>query len=292
MENSERKYLKVLGLIFLGVLLVLIAVRIVREGIFTKKSGINVAVVGKDGVALLILRPDEDILGWVKLPEKLKVKIYNSGAQYPIGSLWDYGVSEKHPYEVLEKSLGLSMGVIIARTIKTNGPVSLEETLTGFSALNLKTDLSIRDRFLIRQYLVEAVASKKVLEMEVPGNAMDKVTEPDGKEFLMFNNVTALWTKNKFLLESILNENAEVSVNNISGLSGLGIGVSRQLEAAGVRVIEVKTDPGRDVPGDGCLFVSWGKYPQTEELLLDQLGCKQTQIPGQAEMRGIEIWLK
>lgn len=292
MESTEKHYVKKVGVIFLVILVGLLIFRVVKDGIFSKTLGINVAVVGDDSIAVLILRPDEDVLGWVKLPGKLKIKIYNSSAQYPIGSLWEYGVNEKHPYTVLEKSLGLSMGVPIARTIKIHGDVSPEEVLANLHKINLKTNLSLRDRFLIRQYLVDSVTSKKVLEMVIPASGMDKITEPDGKEFLVFNNVISLWTKNKFLLESILNENVDLSVNNLSGIAGQGIFISRQLEAAGIRVIEVKTDPANDIAGSGCVFVLKGSYPYTESFLTQQMGCvkhSEKLSPGE---KGIDLWVK
>ncbi len=291
-ESSDNKYIKFAGVAFLVLLFGLLCYRNIVDGIFSKTSGINVAIVGDRSVALLILRPDEDILGLIKFPEKLKIKIYNSAAQYPIGSLWEYGLNEKQPYPIFEKSLGLSIGVAISRTIKIHGDVSLEEVLGNLHKINLKTDLSLRDRFLIRQYLVDSVTSKKVLEMDIPSSGMDKITEPDGKEFLMFNSVISLWSKNKFLLESILNENVDLSVNNISGLVGLGISVSRQLEAAGFRVVEVKTDPSKDVQGSGCIFIIKGIYPAAEKFLLEQLNCvKHSQVSSESE-KGIDLWLK
>ncbi|HCQ31129.1 TPA: hypothetical protein DIU27_01940 [Candidatus Collierbacteria bacterium] len=291
-ESSKRRQIEIVGIVFLMMILGLVVTRVLSEGIFSNKLGINLAVVGNRGSALLVLRPDEDILGWVNLPEKLKIKIYNSQAQYPIGSLWDYGVSEKHPYEIFEKSLGLSMGVAVSRTIKVPGEVSVEEVLASLHKINLRTNLSVRDRFLIRKYLDDAVSSKKVLEMDIPNNAMEKITEPDGKEFLVFNSIISLWTKNKFLLESILNENCDATINNLSGLSGLGTLVSRQMEAAGIRVVEVKTDPTQDLSGNGCIFVSWGSYPNTEKFLLQQLNCEQRQPNIESDNRGVELWLK
>lgn len=280
-------------MIFLTTLCSLVIFRVVKEGIFSDKLGINLAIIGSSDSALLILRPDEDILGWVNLPEKLKVKIFNSQAQYPIESLWDYGISEKNPYEIFEKSLGLSMGVVVSRVIKVQGQASIEEVLASLHKIYLKTDLSPKDRFFIRRYLVDAVASEKVLEMDIPPNILDQVVEPDGKEFLIFNDIISLWTKNKFILESLLNENADVSINNLSGQDGLGISVSKQLEAAGIRVVEVKTDLNRNTWGKGCIFVSGGNYPYTVSFLAQQLDCEQRrQDPLVGQQSGVEMWLK
>jgi len=290
--NIKGRPFRSIGLFFLTILVFMIGFRVYKEGILSSQSGINLVVVGDTGCSLLVLRPDEDIVGWVDFPDKLKIKIYNSLAQYPIVSLWDYGVAERRPIEIIERSLGLSMGVVISRAIKVDGTPSVETVLGSLHKVNLKTDLSFRDRFLIRKYLSDAVDSKKILEMEIPGNVLDKITEPDGKEFLVFNNVTALWTKNKFLLETILNENVDASINNLSGLAGLGISVSKQLESAGIRVVEVKTDPGEDVEGSGCIFVSHGNYPITENFLLRQMNCEKRRSVKELNKKGIDIWLK
>lgn len=292
--NFEKGAFRVLGIIFLLFLVGLLTVRLLRDGIYSKNTGINVLVVGDSDMSLLILRPDEDIVGWVNLPAKLKIKIYNSTAQYPIETLWNYGVSEKDPIEIVGKSVGLSMGVTLARTVKVSGGASYDTLITALSGLRTKTNLSVRDRFLIRQYLAEAVVSKKILELDIPKNALDSIEEPDGKKFVVFNSVISLWTKNKFLLAAILNENAEVSVNNLSGITGMGIAVSRQLESAGFRVIEVKSDDAGEIPeGSGCIFVSWGEYPHSINFLKYQLNCREREVKeGTEEKRGIFVWLK
>lgn len=292
-ESSKAAVGKVLGIIFLVVLALLLILKVIRQGIYSGSMGVNIAIVGKDKVGLLMLRPDEEVVGWVAFPSNLVVKIYNSEARYPIVSLWDYGVLEKNTYEIVEKSIGLSMGVTIARTIKINGSPSLEEILASLHRLDLKTDLSIRDRFMIRKFLVDSVASKKVLEMDIPKKIFDKTVEPDGKEFVIFNSVASLWTKNKFVLESILSENVDLVVNNLSGLPGLGTQVARQLESAGMRVIEVKSDPTSDVRGKGCLFGVSGSYPFTESLLINQMACtKSVGVVSSDQEKGITVWLK
>lgn len=283
---------KYLGLFFLCLLITLLVIRIFKQGIYSDSLGMNIAIFGQDSAALLMLRPEEDVVGWVKFPDNLGVKIYNSDARYPLISLWHYGVLEKNPYEIVEKTLGLSMGVTIARTIKMEGVSSVEEVLAILHQWNLKTDLSLRDRFLIRKLLVEAVASRKVLEMDMPNKIFDQVEEPDGKKTLSFNSVASLWTKNKFVLESILSENVDLTVNNLSGQSGLGTQVARQLESAGMRVIEVKSDLTGKVPGKGCYFLMVGKYPFTESLLINQMSCHKMKNLEEGSEKGITVLIK
>ncbi len=283
---------KFVGWFFLLLLATLLLVRILRQGIYSDSLGMNIAVFGQDSVGLLMLRPEEDVIGWVKFPDDLGVKIYNSEARYPLISLWHYGVLEKNPFEIAEKTLGLAMGVSISRTVKVDGPASVEAVLANLHRWNLKTDLSLKDRFLIRKLLVEAVASRKVLEMDMPLKIFDQTEEPDGKKTLSFNSVASLWTKNKFVLESILSENVDLTVNNLTGQSGLGTQVARQLESAGMRVVEVKSELGETVPGKGCYFMITGNYPYTESLLTNQMNCKKINNSKEGSGKGITVLIK
>jgi len=275
------------------VLTVLLIIDLSKRGVYSGKMGINLAVVGDSGVSLLLLRPEEEMLGWVKLPKGVRVKVYNSEGVYPLESLWSYGVSEKKPYDILEKSLGQSMGVVISRTVKISGNSLPENVLGNLLSLRLRTNLSIRDRLLIRQFIADAVRSKKVLELSVPSSVFDKVTDPDGKEFLEFNLAMGLWTKNKFIVEPVFSENADVSINNISGVVGAGSILSNQLESAGMHVTEVKADTDEVVENSGCVYYSGKKYEMTESILREQLDCRRIAKPDFVEEDDrIRIWIK
>lgn len=292
-ESSNVAVARIFGIIFLVILGCLLIIKVLRQGIYSHRMGVNIAIVGDTRVGLLMLRPDEEVVGWVSFPSNLMIKIFNSDARYPVASLWDYGILEKNPYEIIEKSIGLSMGVGIARTIKIKGNPSVEEILANLHKIDLKTDLSVRDRFLIRKFLSDTVASKKVLEMDIPKKIFDTTVDPDGKEFVVFNSVASLWTKNKFVLDAILSENVDLVVNNLSGQPGLGTQIARQLESAGMRVIEVKSDPSSDTTGKGCLFSIAGSYPFTESLLVEQMNCtKAINFAASDQEKGITIWVK
>ncbi len=274
-------------------LLGLLVFNILQNGIFSSKMGINVAIVGDNGVSLLLLRPEEQMVSWVDLPADIRVKIYDSSASYPVESLWSYGVAEKKPFETVERSLGQSMGVVIARTIKLNNEGKIGDVLGGLLSVGVKSDLSLRDRVLIRKFLADAVKSKKVLELRLPDSVFDKTADPDGKEFLNINNaVMALWTKNKFVLEPILDESADISINNVSDTEGVGLTLSRQLESAGMHVIEVKADKNSTVSGSGCLYTTGKSFTMTETFLKEQVDCKKIAQTVSTDEEKIEIWMK
>lgn len=276
--SIKDKILLILGGAFLVVLLGLLGYDLVRKGIYTPQMGLNVLVVGDNQVSILLLRPEEDMVGWVKLPKDVRVKVYNSEAKYPLISLWSYGVSVHDPYQITEKSLGQAMEVVVSRTIKLED-ASIENILGKLYSLGLKTNLSIRDRILIRQFLADSVKSKKLLEMAVPSTVFDQVTDPDGAVFSEFNQTMSLWTKNKFVYEPILDENADISINNISGISGMGNSLANQLESTGMHVIEVKADMEEKVSGKGCVYSTGRRYPMTELVLQEQLGCRKIDKP-------------
>jgi len=287
----NNKVLSMVGVLFLVVLVLFLVFDLSRKGIYSSSMGINVAVIGKNSVALMLLRPDEELISWVQLPANLKVKIYNSSASYPILSLWEYAHSEKKPFEIFERSLGMTLGVAIPRVLLVSGEASVESVLGSMHKIALSTDMSIRDRWLVRQFVSESVESKKVIEEVVPKNAFDEVTEPDGKKFLLVNSVARLWTNSKFILEPILSENVDVTINNLTGISGFGTEVSKQVESAGMRVVEVKADTTDSVLGEGCLFASPNNFPVSEKFLSEQLSCKKISVE-KGSGQGIRVWLR
>lgn len=291
--SIKDKLLLILGSAFLIVLIGLLIFDVTRRGIFSGKMGINIAIVGERGVSLLLLRPEEEMVEWVKLPASISVKIFNSEAHYPLESVWSYGVLERNPYEILEKSLGQSMGIVISRTIVVGNGPSIEDLLGKMLSISLKTNLSIKDRFVIRAYIAEAVKSKRILETSVPNKVFDKVIDPDGKEFIEFNQTVNLWTKNKFVVESILDENADVLINNISGVPGKGNILANQLESSGMHVVEVKADTEEKVSSSKeCVFSTDQRYEITEMVLDVQIGCtKVPQPPFIDNDEKIRIWI-
>ena len=288
----NRNVVNVIGLLFLITLVGMLSFDLLRRGIYSNKLGINVAVVGDNSVALMLLRPEEELISWVTVPNNLKIKIFNSSANYPVISLWQYGIAEKNPFEIFERSLGISLGVAVPRTIKVNGDATIEAVLGSLHKIGLKTDISLRDKIQIRKFVADMVESKKVIEEIVPKNVFDEIIEPDGKIFLHVNSIAELWTNSKFILEPILSENADVTVNNLTGQPGYGFEVAKQIESSGMRVIEVKADGKDSVSGNGCLFRIPSNVPVSEEFLINHLSCQKILLTKEGSQKGIEVWLK
>lgn len=290
-ESINKSKLHLMGWGFLIVLLFVVLFNIFRQGIYSSKLGLTVAVVGNNSVGLMSIRPDEEIISWVDLPGNLKVEIAGTKATYPLTSLWDFCTHNRRKYETFEKSLGMTLGIAISRVMKVKGEAKVESVLGNLHRINLDTDISIRDRFLMRQFISDAVDAKKIIDESPPKKIFNEIKEPDGKVFLEVNSVSSQWTNSKFVLEPVLGENVDVSVFNLSGVSGYGYEVANQLESAGMRVVGVKGAGNNPPAGSGCIFTINGNFPISEKFLIQQMWCRRIKdmIPKE---KGIEVWLR
>lgn len=289
-DSKVRTFVNIFGVLFLVVIIASLALTLLRKGIWNEEMGLNLLVIGDDSAGVLVLRPKEGLGSWVSLPNELKIKISGSQANYPINSVWKFGLGEKRAYEISERSIGEAMGVILPRMIKVGGEASVETVLGNMLSIPVKTDLSLLDRLAMRKYLSAIVTSKRLLELTIPGQVYEEVEEPDGKIFLEFSQVMTAWSKDKFLFDAVLAESVELIVNNLSGLGGAGLIMSRQAETAGMRVVEVKNDIEDVISGTGCVFESSDSSPRSSELLENHFGCKEIEREGE-EGGELKLWL-
>jgi hypothetical protein len=282
-----------LGFLFVAVFVVLLVVGFTKKGIYSNKLGINVVVVGDLDVSLVLIRPLEGMMTWVRLPQNLSVRIFKTGAVYPLSSLWKYGVSEHNAYQIVGKSLSNTLGVLLPRVVKVKGLSTPENLLGVLHKIGMQSDLSVRDRIAFRRDLVTSVSSKKYFEVDIPSAAIDIKADPDGKEFLEINSVINLWTKNKFVFDTLLGENSNVKVRNLTSVNGAGLLLSRQLESAGLRVVEVTAGSGEKFSGTGCVFRSIGGHEYTDYLLTNYSGCRNitTKEDKKSGADGVEVWI-
>lgn len=296
MKQKARKLINVIGVIFLMVLVGLLVYSFLRKGIYRDDLGINLLVVGDTNSSLVVLRPKEGYASWVDLPTDLKIQIVDSDASFPINSVWKFSLGEKNAFRTTERSIGEAMGVAIPRMVKVGNVANIENTLSSLLSFSVHTDLSWRDRWAIRQYLADMVTSKRLLTLDIPLQAYTAETEPDGKVFKEFSSVMNAWTKDKFVFDSILGENCELIVNNLSGVNGAATALARQSETAGVRVIAVKNDETDDPGiGKGCLFAGDLSYPYTVGFLEQYLGCREISNPNSdlVKTKGeIKVWIR
>jgi hypothetical protein len=102
-----------------------------------------------------------------------------------------------------------------------------------------------------------------------------------------------LWTKNKFVFDTLLGENSNVKVRNLTSVNGAGLLLSRQLESAGLRVVEVTAGSGEKFSGTGCVFRSIEGHEYTDYLLTNYSGCRNitTKEDKKSGADGVEVWI-
>lgn len=289
---NRKILLEYLAVIFFVVLIGLLVLSFTRKGVYSVDLGINMVVVGDDSMALALIRPKEDYLVWIKLPLAMQVKVDSGTAIFPIRTFWQYAEKEKDSLSLVSKSLSSTLGVILPSAIKISGSANPEGLLGSLHSFSLNTNLTIRDRVMLRKDLVSLVSTRKTLEVDIPKSALTKKADPDGVEFLEVNSIVNLWTKNRFVFETLLGESPNLSVYNLSGVAGKGVLLSRQLESAGARVVVVDSKyDGEAVSGQGCIFRSSSEYEFTEYLLERFLKCKNISQKNANKGEGIEVWL-
>ncbi len=288
----RKQVLEYLAVGFFVVLLGLLILSFSKKGIYSKDLGINLVVIADDSIALALVRPKEDYLVWIKLPLAMLIKVDSSSATFPVFSFWKYAEKERNSLNLVARSISGTLSVALPSAIKISGSANAENLLGSLHSFSLNTNLSLRDRILLRKDLVSLVSTRKTLEVDIPKTALTKKVDPDGVEFLEVNSIVNLWTKNRFVFEVLLGESANLSVYNLSGVVGGGMLLSRQLESAGARVVAVESKyEGGSVSGKGCQFKANSSYPYTEYLLSKFLNCKNITNKKSQEGEGIEVFL-
>ncbi len=287
-----KRVLVNLGVGFFIVLFSLLILSFTRRGLYSKDLGLNLVVVGDDGIGIALVRPKEGYLVWIKLPLAMQIKVDSSNAIFAVSSFWKYAEKERNSLDLVAKSVSGTLGVILPSAIKVEGKAVPENLLRSLHSFSLNTNLTLRDRIMIRKDLVDLVSTRKTLEVDIPKSALTIKKDPDGVEFFEVNSVVNLWTKNRFVFESLLGEDASLSVYNLSGVAGQGVLTARKLESAGARVVLVDSKYDGEVPeGSGCVFRSSSEYVFTDYLLERFMRCKKIFYKDTVKKEGIEVWL-
>lgn len=285
-----------LGWIFLVIFVAILLWDFSKQGVYDEDLGINLVVVGDDQVGILVLRPKEELYSWIVLPDEIKIKVFNLTAEYPLKSLWKFGVGEKNPYEVVEKSLGMEMGLFLSRVVKIDGSLDLVKLPTALVGVKTKTDLSFKDRWLLRSSINEILGSKRVMEQSFPTSAFDVIVEPDGVSYKKFNKIASVWIKDKFYVDAVFHLGLGVAINNMSDTVGLASLTATQMDSAGFRVISVGNEVNEKVSGNGCFYTISEKNSLIQKYLETQANCQEIEVyeplATESSLVKLKVWIK
>lgn len=244
-----------------------------RRNIYDTKLGINLLLMGKDGLGIVSIRPDSGIVSLMRLPNNLSIPVGANGGEYQVEAIYKIGLPLGDPNNVARTSVGQAMGVVITGVVKSGVEFSLTGLREALLSFSTKTNLSLIDRYLLLKDVNELLGKKMSLAVTLPKNVLDVVEEPDGKTIYRLNAAIFVWSRNQWVVDEVLSETAEVTVVNATGKEGRARQVARQIESAGVRVIDVLAS--KKVEKEVCLI--WGdakSHPKTSEFLVNSFLCK------------------
>lgn len=272
MHKLQRLF-HIMGVVFLGVLLLMFLINIFRRNIYDPKLGINLLLIGKDGMGVISIRAGSGLISQMKLPDNLSIDVESNDADYQVEAIYKIGLPVNDPLNSARVSVGRALGVVLSGVIKAPvnfGISGLRESLFDISS---KSNLSLIDRYLLLKDINEKLSNRASLMVALPKNVIDTVDEPDGKKIGKLNTAVFVWSKNQWVVDEVLSETAEVTVVNASGREGKARQVARQIESSGVRVIELLA--GKVEKDSACLILGNTKaHPITMELLTNFFLCR------------------
>lgn len=242
-----------------------------KKNIYDSKLGANILVVTKEGIGIVGVRATENLANFLILPNNLVIE--TPRGEYLVEALWKVGLPGSESLKTTRLGVGRTLGVALGGVIKSGSGLSFYDLLSSLISFSSQTNLSLTDRIRLYSDLSDLLKKGMRLELNFSQNVTDVYEEPDGKKVLKTNQAVYTWTKNHFASDEILSETAEVSVVNASGVDGAGRVLARQLETAGVRVIEVAGSSKR-LSGT-CVVISEKKVSKTALFIESSFGCRK-----------------
>lgn len=266
--------MRAMGGVFIISLMAMLLVGVFRENVYDPKLGINILLVTDEGMGIVGVRGEENLANYLVLPNNLMIQTRRG--EFQVEGLWKVGLPGREGLSDIRVGVGRTLGVVLGGAVKTNSGVGVAELMRAMTSLSSSTNLSFIDRLRLYADLNNLLKKGLRLELTLPQNGLDSFVEPDGKSVFRPNGAIFLWIKNQWANEQLLAESAEISVINASGKDGLGRTVSRQLETAGVRVVDL--DSSSKVLAGRCLLLG-NKLAGTKILrfLRETFGCRLTE---------------
>lgn len=278
--------LRWVGVTFIAAVIFMFILGAFKNNIYDSRQGMNLLVISKEGMGVVGIRPSENLVNFLVLPNNLMIDV--GVGDYQVEGLWKVGLPGRNGLSGIRLGVGRTLGVDLAGVIKTSGGLSLAELIESITSLSSVTNLSLIDRAKILSDLSGLLKRRVQLELTLPSGTMEVVEEPDGKKIFKVNNLMYSWAKRQWVSDQIMSETAEVFVINASGKEGLAREISRQLETAGIRVIEIIAS-GDTIDGGCVLFGRGNSLPKTTAYLRSSFGCH---MGSESEMDKIDSIVK
>lgn len=273
MHKNFRVAFYIAGFAFLGLLASMLAINLVRRNVYDPKLGLNLLLMGKDGMGIISLRAGSGMVTQMRLPDNLSIPIEANGAVYLVEAIDKIGLPVGEPLDSTRESVGQALGIVISGVVKAPVEFGVDGFRRSLLGISVKTNLSLMDRYLLFKDLNDKLGNRASLTFTLPKNVIDFSDEPDGKTIGRLNSAVFIWSRNQWVVDEILSETAEVTVVNASGKDGKARQVARQIESAGVRVIDILV--AKKEGDDSCLLLGNTRlHPITADFLINSFLCK------------------
>jgi len=244
-----------------------------RKNVYDRRLGINLLLIGKDGMGVVSIRPGSGLVGLLRLPDNLSIPVEVNGAEYVVESFYKVGLPVDDALNAARVGTGQALGVVLSGVVKAPVEFGLAGLREALFTVSTQSNLSLVDRYFLVKDITEKLGSKTSLAMTLPKNVIDTAEEPDGKKVGKLNTAVFVWSRNQWVVDEVLSETAEVTVVNASGKDGKARLVAHQIESAGVRVIDLLA--AKKDFDQSCVI--WGNtkvHPKTAEFLASSFSCQ------------------
>jgi hypothetical protein len=274
--HKFRLVFYIAGFVFLGILFLMLLINLLKRNVYDPELGINVLLISRDGMGVISVRAESGVIGQMRLPDNLSIPIESNGAGYLVEAIYKIGLPVSDPLNSARDSVGQALGIVISGVVKAPVEFGVDGFRRSLVSVSTKTNLSLIDRYFLFKDINEKLGNRAFLSFSLPKNVIDFSDEPDGKKIGKLNSAVFVWSKNQWVVDEVLSETAEVTVVNASGKDGKARQVARQIESAGVRVIDILVaKKGSD---NVCFLLGNTKaHPLTTKFLINSFLCEPSE---------------
>ena len=97
------------GFVFLSLLVFMLLINLLRRNVYDRQIGINLLLIGRDGMGVISIRSESGVVGRMKLPDNLSIPIESNGAAYLVEAIYKIGLPVSDPLNSARESVGQAL---------------------------------------------------------------------------------------------------------------------------------------------------------------------------------------
>jgi len=137
------------GFVFLGILSLMLLINLLKRNVYDPKLGINVLLIGRNGMGVISIRAESGVTGQMRLPDNLSISIESNGADYLVEAIYKIGSPVSDPLNSARRSVGQALGIVISGVVAAPVDFGVDGFVQSLIGVATKTNLSLIDRYLL-----------------------------------------------------------------------------------------------------------------------------------------------